>query len=947
MSMLIIDFDGRLSIEDAQHRFGEYEHAGYTSLSHRHEDEDRFRMVMPFTNPMPKAEFLRLESGMRRWIDGDGHNLADNRTYAVGQVFILPAAHAENAELARAWRNHGRLLDWRMFESLCEQAEARATSVSGAGEKPANTASTRRLLPDDVLQTKSGSIRVRDIDRKISKVHCPFHPDPNPSEFVAVSDGGLPYLVCKRCGTIRMGQSSEDPIVAGLRNIVERKRQRNGDDDTIIVRSMLTNRDTPPPALKPVERALSNIGRIPGLRVFNTSERYLNTAFNVGQAGIEGADVVFIKSTKGTGKTEVLSEIVEKLQNESSVIQIGHRRSLSLQLAERLTLTSYLLTDGIKKRFSLSVDSLARVDPNEVTVRPYDVVIIDESEQVFRHLVGDTMEKKRGQIFSTLVWLVQNAKLILCSDADLTFELTVYVMSKLRRDFRQDHVTAIINDWCVGRPIDVYENRDHAIAKMVLDVTAGKRVYVPVERERLACQLETLLKYVRRPDDTPVRTLTLIGANSNTPEAKAFFTNPNLEAVKYDVIIATSTLSTGVSIDVEWFDAVYGLFDSSVYTYQDCDQAISRVRSCKSVNVYVHPEMRPTFETEAAIRSAVEKKELTTRRWVMPGESPELSAAENLYLDVASRIHWCVQAWKRDRTNAFVALKEADGWFVNRIESDGEMASFGKELRKIGRDPRGESKYRPQLNAENLSEEEFESLRHAKGLSSAKKHAVSKYRVARTFGVQPADVTAVHMKQYYEDGASDVVRNMRLLAASRDDAKQKDVHERENPNGKAVTDFDHRVLRRSLMIGALKASGIDIAEVYRRIDYQQELAHDLAEAKSMHKRDSRPYRDATSRFTEETRANVTEVTLEQLAHVSSYVRKHMEKMNLYLETRFKPSVFDENRLIVFNKVLGEFGIFVKRERKKGTPRFIVDYEKVSELSKSPQVRAAVEGMRQV
>ncbi|CAJ8041829.1 Signal recognition particle GTPase [Burkholderia pseudomallei] len=947
MTMLIIDFDGRLSIEEAQHRFGEYEHAGYTSLSHRREDEDRFRMAIPFTDPMPKAEFLRLESGMRRWIDGSGHNLADNKTYSVGQVFLLPAVYAESAELARAWHNRGRLLDWRVFESLREQTEPRVTGASYAGTEQANTANGFRLLPDDVLQTKSGPITVKDIDRKISHVLCPFHGDTKPSEFVAVTKYGNPFLRCKRCGVVPM-RAGEDPIVEGLRKIAERKRQRNTDDGTVIERQpMLPELDLPIPALKPVERTLSKRKSASGFNLFNTSERYLNTAFNIGQAGIEGADVVFIKSTKGTGKTEVLAEIVKKMSNESSVIQIGHRRSLSLQLAERLTLTSYLLTDGIKKRFSLSVDSLARVDPNEVAVRPYDVVVIDESEQVFRHFVGETMEKKRGQIFSTLVWLIQNAKLVICSDADLTAELTVYVMSKLRRNFEeQDHVTAIINNWCVGRSIDVYENRDHAIAKMVLDVIAGKRVYVPVERESLACQLETLLKYVRRPDDASVRTLTLIAANGDTPEAKAFFANPNQEAVKYDVIIATSTLSTGVSIDVKWFDAVYGLFDSSVYTYQDCDQAISRVRSCESVNVYVHPGMRPSFDTEEVIRSSIKKKELTTRRWIMPGESTDLNTAENLYLDFAARTHWCVQTWKRDRTNAFVSLKVTDGWFVSEVEKNDVMASFGKELRKIGRDPRDERKHRPVLNAENLSEEEFESLRNAKGLSNAQNKAVSKYLVARTFGVQPADLTIVHVKQYYDDGASDVVRNMKLLAASRDDAKRNDIHERQNPNGKAVTDFDHRVLRRTLMMGALKASGIDIADVYRRIDYQQELVRDLADAKSTLKRDSRPYRDATSRFMEKTYSNATEISLGQLASVSNFVRAHMEKMNLYLKTRFKPPMFDENRLTVFNKVLGEFGIFVKRERKKKTHRFIVDYEKVRELSKSPQVRALIEEIGQ-
>ena len=64
---------------------------------------------------------------------------------------------------------------------------------------------------------------------------------------------------------------------------------------------------------------------------------------------------------------------------------------------------------------------------------------------------------------------------------------------------------------------------------------------MPVELKSLARQLEMLLMNVPRPDDSPVRTLTLIGDNSDTPEAKAFFANPNEEAVKYDVIIATST----------------------------------------------------------------------------------------------------------------------------------------------------------------------------------------------------------------------------------------------------------------------------------------------------------------------------------------------------------------------------------------------------------------------
>ena len=66
---------------------------------------------------------------------------------------------------------------------------------------------------------------------------------------------------------------------------------------------------------------------------------------------------------------------------------------------------------------------------------------------------------------------------------------------------------------------------------------------------------------------------------------------------------------------------------------------------------------------------------------------------------------------------------------VSRVESDGEMVSFGKELRKIGRDPRNEQKYRPIVNAPNLSGRGISSLRYSKGLTGEQKKSVKKYLV--------------------------------------------------------------------------------------------------------------------------------------------------------------------------------------------------------------------------
>ncbi|MCK4165384.1 hypothetical protein HFK89_23780 [Ralstonia pseudosolanacearum] len=219
LSMLVLDFDGKLPISEAQSKFAEYEHVGYTSLNHRVDGQDRFRIGIPFATPMPVADFLRLSSAIAHWLETVRAVGVDDSTLKIGQVFILPAVCAEHRSLAHAWRNEGALLDWRLFESISvptKSAAAYNCAPSAASGVPL------QLLPDDILQTSEGPIVVKNIDRKISRVLCPFHADAKPSEFVAVSKWGSPYLVCRRCGTIRM--TEEDPIISGLKKIAERKR---------------------------------------------------------------------------------------------------------------------------------------------------------------------------------------------------------------------------------------------------------------------------------------------------------------------------------------------------------------------------------------------------------------------------------------------------------------------------------------------------------------------------------------------------------------------------------------------------------------------------------------------------------------------------------------------------------------------------------------------------
>lgn len=661
--------------------------------------------------------------------------------------------------------------------------------------------------------------------------------------------------------------------------------------------------------------------------------RYLGTDVETDGSRLHDANLVFVKAPKGTGKTTWTEEYLKSIPQERSVLQIGHRKSLATVLSNALGLECYLEDKAMHWRYSVSMDSLRLIK----SAPAYDVLIIDESEQVFRHMIGDTTKGNREEIFNLLVKLCWNAKQVICLDADMTSELTGYVMSKLRRNFESDRILTIVNEWQTDRAIEMYEDKHHLIAELIAAIIDGKRVYVPVSELTLANTLKSLLSQLVGPDGKPIEVLLLTGETNDEDRHKAFFADPNGEAQKYQVLIATSTLSTGVSIDVDWFDAVYGIFGKYIYSYQDCDQAISRVRKCDTVKVWIQSGgMRP-FPSEHAIRNGAEEKEVTTRRFILPDEDASLTRAESKYLDVHARITWCAQEWKIKRDAKFYRLKEDEGWQVLLVPVDAERKKAGAEMLKFGRDPMGNKKAKLIFEAENLPADEAESLseKDSSELSVGQKRSLKKWAIAKFFRLpSPEHLTLRQIQQYETPEVRDVVKNARLLQASRTSAMQLDRYERESEEvTRAFTDYDHRVVKRDLFSGALQESGIDLPEAFRRAaDYKTVEEEYEAIRATIRDSNSRPARDASKHRREQLAKLEWIVTDEAIDRVARYAAKHLSTVNLFLGTKFKSPEAPETKVKVFNTLLGRLGLAIKKNRKTGSQGYVIDYERVAELS---------------
>lgn len=660
----------------------------------------------------------------------------------------------------------------------------------------------------------------------------------------------------------------------------------------------------------------------------------LAVALREGKVDLEDDNLIYIKAPKGNGKTEFYKELVASFPETVSVVGLVHRRSLARTVSSRVDLQCYLDEGELSSRLVISVDSLVRFDIEKD--KPYDVLFIDESEQVFRHLIGDTTEEQRGKIFRTLIWLVRNAKKIICADADMTGDLTCYVVEKLRGSFQHelDNVTSIVNEFPSIREIDVYENKYHLISNMFDDIADGQKTYISVATKKIAEEIANVLRELKDKNGNKIKFLTLTGHTSKEEEAEKFFLNPNNEVTNYDVLISNSTLSTGVSIDVDWFDAVYGIFESGIYTFQDCDQAISRVRKCETVKVWVHPGPKKVHGSETELRAGPIRKEILTRSYAIPDKDGKLSDGDETYMDVSARIQWCVKKWRCKMDKQFIGLKEEDGWQVNYIRKDLPTAAIGQEIMKFARDPDGDRYFKNILKAKNLSPDEFEDICNEKNLRGEKSYAKSKFIIAKFFELKsPVELTLNQIKSYKKKDIVEIIRNSKLLKEDRVSALNNDRWEREDPNNaKPFTSFGHRTVMRDFFKNVQEITSINHADVLRhaREHVENEKQFSLA-AKSLGPTQLREARKAARKKKADLR---WVVKLEQIDALAKYVEANLEDINLFFGSNFKNPTAAETRTKVFNTVMGHLGVELKKDRRKEgeeQPEYYIDYDRVADL----------------
>ena len=425
------------------------------------------------------------------------------------------------------------------------------------------------------------------------------------------------------------------------------------------------------------------------------------------------SDLTFIKSPKGTGKSVFLKNHLPIINKK--VLLIGHRRSLIKDAANKLELKCYLDYSKEDKsrlnfdRYAISLDSLPRI-PNDIK---YDTILLDESEQILAHFLSNTLADKRRNIFHKFKHIIFKAKHVVALDADLSWP-SYYFLSEWKNKNKENSVAdLIINNWNKEKgEISIIASKNQIIGDITASIQNGEKIYV-------ACNSKTQVNNINNSLDKDfINSDEVIVVTSETvseEHVQKFLTNPSVEALKYRVILASPSISSGVDISFEnnakLFDCVYGIFDPLILTHFECDQQLARVRHPKKIKVFISGR-RFNFESNLeVIKNNILSSSLMDHLVIGYDENGPIFEETDELLKVASLIISQQRASKNNLRDNFINLKQSEGWTIKYAKDDQFFKTIGSQKQFAGKSKTKKLYNEALMNARHLSSKEYEEIK--------------------------------------------------------------------------------------------------------------------------------------------------------------------------------------------------------------------------------------------
>ena len=760
----------------------------YTTPSHtpeHHRARIVFELERTITDP---AEMVAIYKGLIRKFGGDKACKDACRAFygSKGSNPIMIGKVLSNAEL------------YKLIE-LGRDAASVPDRVNTKGQKSYSIAARRSgidISPSHPVTRANGITEAFELVPFEENIHCPVHLDRNPSAFVVKGKEGNKGVYCHSCAAtfwMKSPKSTFDFYRADniIRGIEYEQDPHNYYDEELAPAGLF-------------DRAYAERS------VHTFSKQFLEPD------AIQICDgVTFISSRKGSGKSEALAKKVAEFKAMGySILLVGHRQMLLQSMCSRLGLKCYFyIDDGSYKNNQPSPYYAICVDSMHKLLKPhrdkYDIIILDESEQIFGHLTGSTLRDRRRACYMQLFHYMAAAKSVIVADADLGSITVEGVYQAMGPDVGyQYYLNEYRDNERAQRDFHYYTSDTHLMQEMLNAIGQGGRYYIATNSITKADELQAAIRVVH---GEAVKVMLVSSKTVGNDDVQAFIKDIKTEILTYAVTVATPTLGTGIDITFpngeQRIDTVYGFFVTRVNTHFDIDQQLSRVRNSGAVKVWIAPDTF-TFETEP---------EVIKREAEMNGELNDLlvgyqrdgsPALDQTYLNVYAHVTSIARASKNNLKENLLKLRARNGWNLVHVDTDQDGAKIGSVVKGVAKQEVEENRVDGICTAEQLSAEDYGILReNTSPLTQKEDAAMQRYDVENFYQTDiSAELIAMDKKGAYRGQLS----LLETYLSPTDKLAARDY--RESELATIVTDRKKRTLKQLMLKALLTQAGLADAE---------------------------------------------------------------------------------------------------------------------------------------
>jgi hypothetical protein len=478
-----------------------------------------------------------------------------------------------------------------------------------------------------------------------------------------------------------------------------------------------------------------------------------------------GEKLIVLKAPKGTGKTEWLATEVAKAHDQDRrVLIITHRIQLGEALCNRFGVNYvtevHTSETGTLLGYGVCVDSLhqesqARFNPDDWS---NDVIIIDECDQVFWHLLnsGTEVAKRRVSVLKNLKQLVQNVLgssqgKIYLSSADVSDTDVKYVLS-LAGDYRVNPFVIVNNYRHVAGNCYNYSgsNPKNLIAALDKDIAKGGHHLLCCSAQKAKSKWGTQALEERFRRKSPhLRILRIDSESVADPSHPAFGCIAHLNEIltQYDLVIASPSLETGVSIDIRGhFDGVWRIFQG-VQPVNSVRQMLARVRETVDRHIWVREwGMSVVGNGSTSIGGLLRSQHVATRANIAL-----LSAADNADLSYVDQNFQpeSLQTWgkrgsvinvemRRYRESVLGGLVEDGYTVIDALDADDDETGAVIESVKAASQELYTAECEAIADSPTISDAELKKLLDTRAKTKTERHQQRKAELSRRYEI---DVT--------------------------------------------------------------------------------------------------------------------------------------------------------------------------------------------------------------